>query len=100
MKRIGYLLIFLTFWAQFDDVLLLPASASQSVPLSSDDDEYVPSGGQQQQEWFGPRQKPQSVSAKPEIEEYSFLRRRGLPEWKLTTPCAVSPLHLFMSLQI
>ena len=35
MKRLAYLLIFLTFWAQFDDLLLTPASAFQSAP--SDD---------------------------------------------------------------
>jgi hypothetical protein len=98
MKRLAYLLIFLTFWAQFDDLLLTPASAFQSAP--SDDDEYVSSGGQEQQEWFGPRRQPPSVSVKPQAADFPLVRREVPSEWKLTTPFAPPPLYVFMSLQI
>jgi hypothetical protein len=100
MKRHAYFLILLTFWAQFDDVLLTPASACQSAPFPSDDDEYVSSEGPEHQRRPGPRRMPQSVSVKPANANFSFVPR-GVPSgWNLTTPFGPPPLYVFMSLQI
>jgi hypothetical protein len=101
MKQVAYFLISLTIWSQFDDVLLTPASALQSAPLpSDDDDEYLPAKRQEQPEQFAPRRQPQSVSVKPRAADF-FSVGRGVPcEWNLTTPYAPPPLYAFMSLQI
>src|SRR2546421_12643495 len=39
--KAAYLLISLTLWGQFDDVLLAPAPIVRSAPCLGDDDEYV-----------------------------------------------------------
>jgi hypothetical protein len=100
MKRIAYFLISLTLWVHFDDVLLAPASALESAPLPSDDDEYVACEGQGSQKQFGHRRQPPAVSANAQAV-HGPLVRTGMPSaWHLTTPFAPPALYVFMSLQI
>ena len=100
MKRIAYLLIFLALWAQFDDVLLPSVSAFQSTPLSSDDDEFVLSRGQEEQRWLGLRRQRQSASVKPKGADFSFVERGLATELNLGTRLVPPLLYVFMSLQI
>src|SRR5215831_16675312 len=100
MKCIAYFLVFLTFWAQFDDVLLISVLPFQSAPLSSDDNEYVSSGSQEQREWLVPRRQLQSVSVRLQVADFPLVRRAVPSEWNLTTPFASPLLYVFMSLQI
>jgi hypothetical protein len=101
MKQVAYLLISLTFWSQFDDALLTPASALQSAPLpSDDDDEFLPPQRQEREEPFAARRQPQPVSVKPYAADFSTVERGVPSEWNLTTPFAPPPLYAFMSLQI
>jgi hypothetical protein len=101
MKRNAYLLVFLTFWSQFDDALLTVASAFQSAPLQSydDDDECLPLKRLAEQEQFAPRRQPQVVSVKPQAAECCFAGRCSF-EGKLITPFPAPLLYIFMSLQI
>jgi hypothetical protein len=101
MKRKAYLLVFLTFWSQFDDALLTVASAFQSAPLQSndDDDECLPLKRLAEQEQFAPRRQPQAVSVKPQAAEFSFAGRCVSFERQLITRFPAL-LYIFMSLQI
>jgi hypothetical protein len=100
MRRITYFLISATLWAQFDDVLLAPASAILSAPLASDDDDYVSSVGQEERSWLASMGQRQSVGVTPQgvclFHVGTYLRS----ECKLATPFAPPPIYVFMSLQI
>jgi hypothetical protein len=100
MKRIAGLLIVLTCWAQFDDVLLPRAPDAQSAPLPDDDDEYIPSTSQDQETRSAGRQRPVLVYLKPQPGVFALVRS-GVPSAPtLTTPLAPPPLYVFMSLQL
>jgi hypothetical protein len=99
MKRNAYVLIFLAFWAPFDDALLTAASAFQSAPLTSDDDEALPLAPLTQQEHFA-RRPPQPLIGRPLATSVSPVRRSVPSGWNLTTPLTSPPLDTFISLRI
>jgi hypothetical protein len=100
MKRNVYFLIFLSIWAQIDDILLTPASAYQSAPFPGDDDEYLPLKRQDHQQEFAPGRQPQSESVRFQTADLSFVEKNAPSDWNLTTPFAPASLYVFMSLQI
>jgi hypothetical protein len=101
MKRITYFLVSMTIWAQFDDVLLAPASVVLSAPLASDDDEYVPSEGREEQSWLISLPQRQSVGVASEaVAPFRGGMSRRPCEWEFATPFAPPPIYVFMSLQI
>jgi len=99
MKRIAWLLVFLTCWAQFDDVLLPLVPGAQSAPIPEDDDEYVPSNSQGQETRAAGRRPPGFVHVKPQPGAFALVHSRVPSEPTLTRPLAPPPLYVFMSLQ-
>ena len=99
MKRIAFLLVFLTCWGQVDDVLLPCVSDAQSAPIPDDDDEYIPSNSQDQEIRSVGRQRPGLVHAKSHPGGFALVRSGGPSAPALTTPLAPRPLYVFMSLQ-
>jgi len=100
MKRITYFLISVTLWAQFDDVLLAPASTILSAPLASDDDDYVSSVDQEEQSWLASMGQRQSVGVPPQGVDLFHVGTSLRSECKSATPFAPPPIYVFMSLQI
>ena len=100
MKRIAWLLVFLTCWAQFDDVLLPCALDAQSAPLLDDDDEYIPFNSHDQETRSFGRQRPAGVHLKPRLGVFALVSSGVPSEPTLTTPLAPPPLYVFMSLQL
>jgi hypothetical protein len=100
MKRVAYLLTLLVFWAQFDDVLLAPASVLQAAPVVGDDDEYVPPEHQAQEKRSVSRPCSVSVPVNAERGASSGFLGTGAFSAKVFSR-AVSPplLYLLMSLQ-
>src|SRR5262249_2409746 len=68
--RNAYLLIFLSIWIHFDDVLLTAFPRLQYVPLAADDDQYVLVKPQQRLNCFCSRPKAENVGLKPEIADF------------------------------
>jgi hypothetical protein len=103
MKRNAYLLVFLTFWVQFDDSLLLAlpsAGQSASLPSNDEEEEYLPATGQERQEQSSLRRQPKSVSVKAQAADSTLVGNRLPSEWNLAAPFAPASLYVFMSLQI
>src|SRR5262249_45738807 len=100
MKRNAFFLVFLTFWAHFDDVLPAPASAFESAPLADGDDECLPQQRRRQEEECSAHQKPVFVRLKPQTADVTLVPRGVPSEWNLTTPFTPPPLYVSMSLQI
>jgi hypothetical protein len=101
MKRNVYLLVFFTFWAQFDDVLVDCACAFQSDSLASDDDdECLPLNRKEGQEQVSVRRPAHPVGALPQTEEFRVVGNRVLIASNLTKPFAPPPLYFFMSMQV
>jgi hypothetical protein len=100
MRRITYFLIAATVWTQFDDTLLAPASALLSAPLASDDDDYVSSGGQEQQSWLVSLGQRQSVSVTPQAMDLFGVGTSLRSKCKSATLFSPPPICVFMSLQI
>jgi hypothetical protein len=102
MKWNPYLLVFLTAWAHFDDVLLTPASPCQCARLpSDDDDECLPLERRtQHQEELSERRQPKSAGVKIQTADSQPLRN-GVPlDQQLATHLAPRLIYIFMSLQI
>ena len=99
MKRIACLLVFLTCWAQFDDVLLPLALGAQSAPVPDDDDEYIPSNSREQETRSVGRQRLGLVCLKPQPCIFASVRSGFPSEPTPTTPFAPPPLYVFMCLQ-
>jgi hypothetical protein len=100
MRGITYFLILATVWAQFDDVLLAPASALLSAPLADDDDEYVSSCSQEQQSWLVSLGQQQPVSATAQLVAGLRVGTSLRSECRWPAPLALPPIYLFISLQI
>jgi hypothetical protein len=99
MKLNAYLLVFLTFWAQFDDLLLTPVFAVQSAPLPTDDDEYLPTELREQREHINNLRGRVSVGMKPQIEHIPIAQRDVPSQSNIRTPSGPC-LYVLMSLQI
>jgi hypothetical protein len=97
-----YFLVFLTFWVQFDDLLLAFPSAGQAAPLpcNAEADEYLPPVPQERQERSSPRRQDKSVSARAQAADAIFVARCQPAAWNQSTPLSRPPLYVLMSLQI
>jgi hypothetical protein len=96
--RIGYLLIALLIWAQFDDAWVSDSAVSSS-PVAADDDEYLPSEGRQHSEQSAPRQTPAQVGLNPSSVDFFSIRRSPASGSELAVAFGRSQLYVFMSLQ-
>src|SRR6476469_10059648 len=99
MKQIVYTLICLTWWAQFDDVLLPCAPALQSTPLTAADDEYVPAKRQVREQRSASHRPWLFSGLKSQTADFASRRNDLPPPSKLAAPGSPS-LYVFMSLQI
>jgi hypothetical protein len=103
MKRNVYFLVFLLFWVQFDDPLLLVLSSTcPSAPLLSGDDEeeyLVLHRSERQARLDHPRQ-PRLVRAIAQAPDSTLVGSCPPSERKRATPFAPPPLYVFMSFQI
>jgi hypothetical protein len=97
MKQAAYALILLTFWAQFDDVVLPLVLASQSAALAADDDEYLSC---ERQEQSAPRRQFHIAIVKPRTAGHSCDQTDLSSERRAAALVARSSLYVFMSLQI
>jgi hypothetical protein len=97
----AFLLICLSIWCQFDDVLLACLPGSQSAPLiDEDDDEYLSVKPNQSLKNSSSRQKSVLVGLKPNTANLLLsTRREARPALKLAWPVNLSLLYVFMSLQ-
>lgn len=100
MRRLTYFLIAVTVWAQFDDVLLAPASTILSASLASDDDDYVSSGGQEEQPWLVSMERREPVRVTPPGVDLFHVGKIPRSECKFATPFAPPLIYVFMSLQV
>jgi hypothetical protein len=99
----AYFLVFLTFWAQLDDVLLTTLPLLQSACLvSADDDEYFSVQREQGAEKGLSRQKSVFEGLKPRSVDVFCVSTKpcALPELPSGGSVALSPLYVFMSLQL
>jgi hypothetical protein len=97
MRQVAYGLVLLTFWAQFDDVLLPLVLATQSAEVATDDDEYLSC---ERPEQCAPRRHVQTDSVKHQAADYSSDQKNLSSERQVTGLFVRSPLYVFMSLQI
>src|SRR5262249_42313410 len=100
MKRNAYFLVLLTFWAQFDDALMPPSAAVQSAPVPGDDDEYVPSGSEQQHRSLSPHRQGKAVGVQSRGADGFLVARGTYCPGDRATALLPRPLYVFMSLQI
>jgi hypothetical protein len=99
MIRLAYVLICLTFWAQFDDVLLPLIPASQAEPISGEDDDYLPANCQVRERRSAAHPLALFCAVKP------WAAVSATPRTKVASPPAPTAalshsLYVFMSLQI
>jgi hypothetical protein len=100
MYRVVYLLLFLVFWAQLDDVLL-PASAFQGGSVvGCDDDEYLPYEHRAERQRVAPCEGPPFARSHAPTAYRCFAPGAVALERGLTMPFTPAPLYAFMSLQI
>src|SRR5262249_21911312 len=95
-------LIFLTFWAQFDDVLLPCSILLPSSPFASEDDQYLSVKREQGSEHAAKGKKAVSDGLKPKTTGF-FTRATTSgtrPEWQSARALRPPPLYVFMSLQL
>ena len=98
---IAYLLIFLSLWSQFDDVLLPPSLVLPSASLPDDDDEYVSTRPDSAWERSSIRQKPAFVRMQSKTADFiSMSPRQDSSESNRAGLIGPSPLYVFMSLQL
>jgi hypothetical protein len=96
----AYLLICLSIWCHFDDVMLAWFPNSQSAPLIDEDGEYLSVKPDQRPKKSSPRQKSGFVGLKPNTGNFLLSTRRDArPALKLTWPVGPSLVYVFMSLQ-
>jgi hypothetical protein len=100
--KFAYLLIFLSIWSQFDDVLLATFPTVPSAPLTDDDDdEYLSVGREQGRKWASARQKPVLVGLKlntPDV--FGLSASNDSPPGPESGSLGLSSLYVFMSLQL
>src|SRR5689334_8530150 len=98
-----YLLIALSIWIHFDDVVFLIAFPRlQCAPLDADDDQYLSVERGKDMKWPCSRQKPALVSLKPRISDFfPFDTGKDAPLGSNFTPFnGFFPLYVLMSLQL
>jgi hypothetical protein len=95
------LLICLSIWCQFDDVLLVSLPSAQSAPFTDeDDDEYLSIKPDQNLKKSSSRHKSVLVGLKPKTANVALSTERAArPALKLAWPVAASLLYVLMSLQ-
>jgi hypothetical protein len=101
MRR-TYILILLSMWIQFDDVIFTALPTLQHAPLAADDDQYLSVQRVRGLERLCSRQKAGFVGLQQKIRD-SFSICTGMDEplgSKLADDGVPSPLYLFMSLQL
>lgn len=101
--RKAYLLIVLSLWIHFDDVVLVTAfPRMHCAPLDADDDQYL--SVERGKDLKGPcsRQKPGLVSLKPKITDFIPLSPgKDAPLGSNATALSgFCSLYIFMSLQL
>jgi hypothetical protein len=99
IQRATYVLICLTMWAEFDNVLLADRPILTPAPLVDDDDEY-PAVKREQ----GPVQSlstPRLVGLKPKTDNFvSICPRKDASPGVSLAAIGSSPLYVLMSLQL
>jgi hypothetical protein len=98
MKRVACILICVTLWAQFDDVLLPVTPVLQATSLPGDEDEYLPAKRQAREQCPASRRLQLFSGVKPRAA-VPHLRKDVSSPSKLTAHSSPS-LYVFMSLQI
>jgi hypothetical protein len=98
----AYLLIFLCFWCQFDDVLPTAVCSLRSAVLTDDNDAYVSMDREKRLKRSFSCPKSWPVALDPTAHDcfFNFTRRDRPLGWKLAGSISPSPLHAFMSLQL
>jgi hypothetical protein len=102
MRRNAYILAFLTFWVQFDDLLLAALStAGQSAPLpgSNEEEGFLPPKRQARPQQSSLRRQPKTARPKAQAAVPNLVGKCLPSKWNLATPFAPPPLYVFMSLQ-
>jgi hypothetical protein len=96
------LLIILSLWIQFDDVVLTAFPRLQHAPLAADDDQYLSVERGQGLKYPLSRQKAGLVSLKPKTADFLPLcTAKGAPLGSnFADPIGSAPLYVFMSLQL
>ena len=102
MPKAVYLLVFLTFWAQFDDVLLTPSSLAGSASVAANDDEYLSVERDQARERTASLHKSALDALMPKIAGCDSFAAKSdaLPGSRIDGLTRPSPLYALMSLQL
>ena len=99
MPKAVYLLIFLTFSAQFDDVLLTPSSLAGCASVAANDDEYLSVERDQARERTASLHKSVLDALKP-TARYSFSAKGDARPGSKIDGLTRASLYVFMSLQL
>jgi hypothetical protein len=102
MPKAVYLLIFLTFSAQFDDVLLTPSSLAGCASVAANDDEYLSVERDRARERTASLQKSALDALMPKIAGCDSFAAKSdaLPGSRIDGLTRLSPLYALMSLQL
>lgn len=97
----AYLLIALSVWIHFDDVLLTAFPPLQQVPVAADDDEYLALQREQGLKRASVRPKFWRVGRRANTSDLIFFARMNTPSGSnLARPFDPSALYILMSLQL
>lgn len=97
----GYILICLSLWIHFDDVLLTSFPVLQHVPLAAEDDQYLSIQRGPGLKLASVREKFRLIGLKPNSSEFFFFTTIGWsPESYLAREVDPSILYVLMSLQL
>jgi hypothetical protein len=99
MQKPVYLLVFLTFSAQFDDVLLTPFPPVHSASDAANDDEYLSVEREQARKRTSSLQKSVLDALKP-TARYSFSAKGDARPGSKIDGLTRASLYVFMSLQL
>lgn len=99
--RKTYLLIFLSLWIHFDDVLLTALPQAHHVPFAADDDHYLAIKRQQPPN-CGCSPLKLGVGLRPPTADCVPTGTAGAASLRSTSACLLAPplLYSFMSLQL